>query len=220
MRIKQTHSVHTGTVSFKTFLIKLIIMSGESESAYKRSEEERLNLFFDFVKYFRDSDQLHYKSVRKAIVHKADDLKVTDKAPVILVELLLLDIKSDYYQHIKEVAPLFKPFTVKNMRGQRYFLRGFEQAVQRNTDTFLPKISAFLTVFYDHDILEAATLLHWWQNISIGLISPLLAATIRQNATPVIAYLRSFLQSTCVHNNDLQPKYPQTQPTHTRNFIV
>lgn len=82
-----------------------------------KSEEERSNIFFRFVKEKMPIKQAQYK----AILAEANRLEIKDKASMILCELIL---NADAVKLIKAHAPLFLLFTHDNKRAQKYLLGG------------------------------------------------------------------------------------------------
>lgn len=173
---------------------ELITMSWTFGRSYGRSEEERLQIFSDFVKHFRDRLQLHRDLARNEIVVKAGHLNVGDKAAAILAELILDDSIINF-QLLLGVMPLFRNFTSKRLRAQYYFLRGFEQAIEREKDLLLPHVGVYLKLFYDCHVLETITIINWWKNVPFNKVSPEFAIKIREKATPFIIRLSEFLEA-------------------------
>lgn len=82
-----------------------------------KSEEERINIFYKFVKDRQPITPAQYK----AILAEATRLEIKDKASMVLCELIL---DADAVKLIKTHASLFLMFTHGNNRAQKYLLGG------------------------------------------------------------------------------------------------
>lgn len=94
---------------------KTMTISDDSE----KSEKERIDIFYEFVKKRRDADQLDNVQVHKEIATEAERLDITQKAPLVLAELLF---SANITQELKKHRNLLLRFTHENQKAQRYLL--------------------------------------------------------------------------------------------------
>ncbi|KAL5008882.1 hypothetical protein ScPMuIL_014463 [Solemya velum] len=151
----------------------------------EKSPQERLDMFFQFVKTKRDTCS---KSIHKEVLAEAERLEVKDRAPLILVELLF-DMK--IIQQIKQYRVLFISFCHENHKAQKYLLGGIEQLVGMvHKDTLLPKMPHILKTLYDADILEEEIILDWDKKVSKKYVDKEIAQEIHEKANPFIKWLK------------------------------
>ena len=55
----------------------------------EKTEKERMDIFYNFVKQRRDAGQLDQPTVHREILAQAEHLEIKTKAPLVLAELLL-----------------------------------------------------------------------------------------------------------------------------------
>lgn len=96
---------------------KTMTISDDSE----KTEKERLDLFYEFVKKRRDESQLENVQVHRELTVEADRLDIIQKAPLVLAELLF---SANIIQEVKKHRNLLLRFTHNNQKAQRY-LMGF-----------------------------------------------------------------------------------------------
>lgn len=87
----------------------------------EKTEKERVDLFYEFVKKRRDENQLDNVQVHRELVVEADRLDISHKAPLVLAELLF---SVNIIQEVKKHRNLLLRFTHNNQKAQRY-LMGF-----------------------------------------------------------------------------------------------
>lgn len=94
---------------------KTMTISDDSE----KSEKERIDIFYEFVKKRCDANQLDNVQVHKEIATEAERLDITQKAPLVLAELLFT---ANIIQEVKKHRNLLLRFTHDNQKAQRYLL--------------------------------------------------------------------------------------------------
>jgi translation initiation factor 5 len=125
----------------------------------KKSAQERVDMFYSFVKQRKVAGELTGLEREKEIVVEAERLAIRDKAPLVLAELLY-DV--NILQQIKQYRTLFCRLTHENMKAQRYLLGAFEQLVGIvHPDTLMPKVPHILKAFYEHDIIDESVIIEW-----------------------------------------------------------
>lgn len=87
----------------------------------EKTEKERVDLFYEFVKKRRDEDQLDNVQVHRELVVEAERLDISHKATLVLAELLF---SVNIIQEVKKHRNLLLRFTHNNQKAQRY-LMGF-----------------------------------------------------------------------------------------------
>ncbi|KAG0418479.1 hypothetical protein HPB47_004827 [Ixodes persulcatus] len=148
----------------------------------EKSEQERVDIFYNFVKGRRDGSL-----DPREVVGEAERLEVRDKAPLVLCELLFDD------QMLSQVAHhrlLLLRFTHSNQRAQRYLLGGVEQVVREHSAALLPRVPHILKALYDSDVLEEEVLLDWSKKVSKKYVSKEVAQEIHERAKPFIKWLQ------------------------------
>lgn len=148
----------------------------------EKSEQERVDIFYNFVKGRRDGSL-----DPREVVGEAERLEVRDKAPLVLCELLFDD------QMLSQVAHhrlLLLRFTHGNQRAQRYLLGGVEQVVREHSAALLPRVPHILKALYDSDVLEEEVLLDWSKKVSKKYVNKEVAQEIHERAKPFIKWLQ------------------------------
>lgn len=157
----------------------------------EKPEHERINIFYESVKSFKDKNELTdcTSTLISSIHGEAKRLEVLDKAPLVLAELLF---DENIVKQISKYRHLLLRFTEENRRAQRYLLGGFEQLIGKvHRDVLLPKVVHILKAAYDNDILEEDSLLEWDQKVSKKYVDKETSQMIHQKAKPLIEWLKS-----------------------------
>lgn len=94
---------------------KTLTISDDTE----KTEKERMDLFYEFVKQRRDTNQLDNQQVHKEILVEAERLDIAQKAPLVLAELLF---STNIIQELKKHRNLLLRFTHNNQKAQRYLM--------------------------------------------------------------------------------------------------
>lgn len=94
---------------------KTMTISDDSE----KSEKERIDIFYEFVKKRRDANQLDNVQVHKEIATEAERLEIITKAPLVLAELVF---SANIIIEVKKHRNLLLRFTHENQKAQRYLL--------------------------------------------------------------------------------------------------
>ena len=94
---------------------KTMTISDDSE----KSEKERIDIFYEFVKKRCDANQLDNVQVHKEIATEAERLDITQKATLVLAELLFT---ANIILEVKKHRNLLLRFTHDNQKAQRYLL--------------------------------------------------------------------------------------------------
>ncbi|XP_048852739.1 eukaryotic translation initiation factor 5-like isoform X2 [Brienomyrus brachyistius] len=147
--------------------------------------EERVNLFYSFVKQKKDSGTIG--SADKEILAEAERLDVKAMGPLILSELLFDENIRD---QIKMYKRHFLRFCHDNKKAQKYLLGGFECVVKLHQAQLLPRIPILLKDMYDADLLAEDVILAWAEKVSKKYISKELAKEIHAKAAPFIKWLK------------------------------
>ncbi|XP_048734668.1 eukaryotic translation initiation factor 5-like [Ostrea edulis] len=151
----------------------------------EKTQEERLNMFYKFVELKRETFP---GGGDKEVVAEAERLEIKDKAPLILVEVLL-DVK--VLQQLKQHRNLFLRFCHENPKSQKYMLGGIEQLVGNvHKEELLPKVPHVLKTLYDLDIIDEEVLLEWDKKVSKKYVDKKVSAEIHEKATPFINWLK------------------------------
>lgn len=153
----------------------------------EKTEKERMDIFYNFVKQRRDAGLLLQPTAPREILTQAEHLEIKTKAPLVLAELLLSE---KIHLEIKKFRVLFLRFTHEDLKAQKYFIGGIEQIIALHKDLLLPKVPAILKILYDADILEEKALLDWDSKISKKYVSRDLSEEIHAKAQPFINWLK------------------------------
>lgn len=151
----------------------------------EKSLEERVNIFYNFVKEKKDSGAID--SADKEILAEAERLDVKAMGPLILSELLfdenIRDQNKKYKRH-------FLRFCHNNKKAQKYLLGGFECLVKLHQTQLLPRVPIILKDLYDADLLEEDVILAWAEKVSKKYVSKELAKEIHAKAEPFVKWLK------------------------------
>lgn len=158
-------------------------LSDDSE----KSEKERLDIFYDFVKKFHDANQLENVQVHKDITVEAERLDIIQKAPLVLAELLF---STNIIVEVRKYRNLILRFTHNSHKAQRYLMGGLEQILSLHADKLMEKVAGILKLFYDEDILEEKTILEWSEKISKKYVSKEVSEKIHEKAKPFVQWLK------------------------------
>lgn len=94
---------------------KTMTISDDNE----KSEKERLDIFYEFVKKRRDANQLDNAQVHRELVVEAERLDITLKAPLVLAELLF---SANIVLEVRKHRNLLLRFTHNSPKAQRYLM--------------------------------------------------------------------------------------------------
>lgn len=125
----------------------------------EKSQEERLALFFEFLSKQASTIDLTSGENQKAIKAEADRLDISDKAVIVLCEILL---KDNTIEKVKLYKNLFLRFTLENHKCQKYLLRGLELLITSMKDKLMPKVTMIFNTFYDLEIVVEDVFLDWY----------------------------------------------------------
>lgn len=162
---------------------KCMTVSDDAE----KTEKERLDIFYEFLKRKRDEGKLDNVQTHKELFTEADRLDILQKAPLILVEVLF---SANIIQEIRKHRNLLLRFTHNNLKAQRYLIGGLEQIIALHTAKLLEKTAGILKLFYDADILEEKAILEWASKVSKKYVSKEVAAEIHEKAKPFVQWLQ------------------------------
>ncbi|XP_051511944.1 eukaryotic translation initiation factor 5-like [Myxocyprinus asiaticus] len=151
----------------------------------EKSLEERVNIFYSFVKQKKDSGAIY--SADKEILAEAERLDVKAMGPLILSELLF---DENIREQIKKYKRHFLRFCHNNKKAQKYLLGGFECLVKLHQSQLLPRVSVILKDLYDADLVEEDVILAWAEKVSKKYVSKELAKEIHAKAEPFIKWLK------------------------------
>lgn len=182
---------------------KVMTISEDTE----KSEKERLDLFYEFLKKRRDNGQLDNNvTVHKELAAEADRLEVKQKAPLILAELLFT---ANIVAEVKKHRNLLLRFTHDDTKAQKYLLAGLEQSICLHSDKLMEKVPGILKLFYDGDILEEKALLEWGDKATKKYVSLEQAQQIRDKAKPFLKWLQEAEEETedSENGSDLEIEY-------------
>lgn len=156
----------------------------------EKTESERINIFHDFLKNKKDAkgDVAFTDPEGKEIHQEAERLEVTNKATIVLCEVLF---EADVVPQIKKYKRLFLRFTNENQKAQKYLIGGIEKTIESRKDLLEgKKVMAIFKTFYDCDILEEEVIIEWGKKVSKKYVSKELAEQIHKKAEPFVTWLR------------------------------
>lgn len=162
---------------------KNITISEDSE----KSEKERMDIFYEYVKQRRDAGQLENVQTQKELHNEANRLEVHQKAPLVLAELLF---SANITAEVKKHRNLLLRFTHDDTKAQKYLIGGVELILALHADKLMDKVAGIFKYFYDHDLLEEKVLLEWSSKVSKKYVSKEVAAQIHEKALPFIKWLQ------------------------------
>ncbi|XP_053290859.1 eukaryotic translation initiation factor 5 [Pleuronectes platessa] len=147
--------------------------------------EERVNLFYNFVKYKKESGTID--GADKDILAEAERLDVKAMGPLILSELLFNENIRD---QIKKYKRHFLRFCHNNKKAQKYLLGGFECVVKLHQVQLLSRVPIILKELYEYDLVEEDVILAWAEKVSKKYVSKELAKEIHAKAAPFVKWLK------------------------------
>lgn len=154
----------------------------------EKSESERLNIFFEYVKNKLNKDGNLDVQDEKEIVTEAERLEVTNKAPLVLCELIF--DKNKMLAQIKTYKRLLLRFAHDNTKAQKYLMGGIEKTIETYNDTLLAKTAHILKALYDEDILDEEVILEWGKKVSKKYVSKEMSEQIHKKAEPFLTWLK------------------------------
>lgn len=128
----------------------------------EKSQDERLNIFFEFVEsQVKSKVDLTVGENQKAIKAEAERLDISDKAVIVLCEVLFRD---NLIEKVKLYKNLFLRFTHENPKAQKYLLRALEMtiAIPELKEQLLPIVAKIFVAFYQLDIIAEEVFLEWF----------------------------------------------------------
>lgn len=153
----------------------------------EKTEKERMDIFYEYVKKRRDAGQLENLQVHKELHSEATRLEVNQKSPLILVELLFT---TNITAEIKKHRNLLLRFTHEDEKAQKYLLGGVEQVIALHAAKLMDKVPVILKLFYDTDLLDEKVILDWASKVSKKYVSKEIATQIHDKASPFIKWLK------------------------------
>jgi len=162
---------------------KNITISEDTE----KTEKQRMDIFYEYVKKRRDAGDLDNIQVHKEVHNEAKRLEVTQKAPLILAELLF---SANLVNDIKKHRGLLLRFTHEDEKAQKYLLGGVEQVIALHAAKLMDKVAIILKLFYDTDLLDEKIILDWASKVSKKYVSKEVATQIHDKAAPFIKWLK------------------------------
>merc|ERR1711936_926391 len=152
----------------------------------EKSEPEKLNILFTFAKKALDKGKLEIQD-EKEIMVEAERLEVTNKAPMLMCELIF---DGKILTQIKTYKRLMLRFTNENTKAQKYLMGGIEKTIETHKDVLLPKVAHILKSFYDEDIIDEEVILEWGKKVSKKYVSKELSEKIHEKVKPFITWLK------------------------------
>lgn len=157
----------------------------------EKTETERINIFYEFVKAKLQAKAPLEVNDEKEIVTEAERLEVTNKGPMVLCELIFdKNIVNNKLAQIKTNKRLLLRFCAENTKAQKYLMGGFEKTIETYKEALLPKTALILKAFYDHDILDEEVILEWGKKVSKKYVSKELSEQIHKKAEPFLKWLK------------------------------
>lgn len=154
----------------------------------EKTPQERINIFYEYLKVKKASDQLTGADNEKAIVGEAERLDIKEKAPLVMVEVLLDD---NILAQLKGYRNLFLRFTSENPKAQKYLLGGLEQLIGLvHSEALMVKTPHILKLCFDLDIIDEEVLIEWGDKVSKKYVSKEVSKEIHDKATPFITWLK------------------------------
>lgn len=163
--------------------VKSMTVSDDAE----KTEKQRLDIFYEFMKKKRDEGSLDNVQSHKELYTEADRLDILQKAPLVLAELLF---SANIIQEVRKHRNLLLRFTHNNLKAQRYLMGGLEQIISLHSAKLMDKVAGILKLFYDNDILEEKAILEWASKISKKYVTKEVSTEIHEKAKPFIQWLQ------------------------------
>merc|ERR1712038_527301 len=152
----------------------------------EKSEPEKLNILFTFAEKALKKGKLEIQD-EKEIMVEAERLEVTNKAPMLMCELIF---DGKILTQIKTNKRLLLRFCAENTKAQKYLMGGFEKTIETYKETLLPKVAHILKSFYDEDIIDEEVNLEWGKKVSKKYVSKELSEQIHKKAEPFLKWLK------------------------------
>lgn len=162
---------------------KCMTISDDAE----KTEKERMDIFYEFIKKKRDSGELENIQTHRDLFTEADRLDVTQKAPLVIAEVIFTD---NIIVEARKHRNLLLRFTHNNLKAQRYLMGGLEQIIALHSAKLLEKTAGILKLFYDNDILEEKAILEWASKVSKKYVSKEVSNDIHEKAKPFVQWLQ------------------------------
>lgn len=155
----------------------------------EKPESERINIFHAYlqIKSEAANGPMDANTIKEVFI-EAERLEVTNKATLVLCEVLLTGDK--VIEKIKTHKIMFVKFTHENQKAQKYLLGGIEKLIEMKRDLLLPKVAGIFKIMYDEDILEEEVIIEWSKKVSKKYVSKELAEKIHKNAAPFVTWLQ------------------------------
>jgi len=172
----------------------------------EKPESERINIFHAFlqIKAGEGGGAMDANTIKE--VHKeAERLEVTNKAPLVLCEVLLTGDK--VVEKIKTHKIMFVKFTNENQKAQKYLLGGIEKLIEMKRDLLLPKVAGIFKILYDEDILDEEVIIEWSKKVSKKYVSKELAEKIHKNAAPFVTWLQEAEEESESDESDVEVNF-------------
>ncbi len=166
----------------------------------EKSEHDRINILHDFVKAKVKEDNKLEMADEKAILAEAERLEVTNKAPIVLCEVLFSGGK--IIAEIKAHKRLMLRFTHENQKAQKYLLGGIEKTIETHRESLLPKVAVIFKTLYDEDILDEEVILEWGKKVSKKYISKELSEQVHKKAEPFLKWLKEAEEESSEEDED------------------
>lgn len=179
------------------------------DSDLEKTEGERIDIFHHFVKEkiaTTKDEPKGLNSVDKEIHQEAERLEVTNKAPIILCELLF---DGSMAQQIKKNKRVLLRFTNENQKAQKYLLGGFEKTVEAHKGVLLNKVPVILKAFYDEDVVDEEVILDWAKKVSKKYVGKDLSEQIHKKAEPFIKWLKEAEEETSDEESDIDLEFDE-----------
>lgn len=162
---------------------KNITISEDTE----KSEKERMDIFYNYVKKRRDAGELENVQTQKEVHNEANRLEVHQKAPLVLAELLF---SVNLIAELKKHRNLLLRFTNDDVKAQKYLIGGVEHILDLHAEKLMDKVPVIFKWFYELDLLEEKVILEWAVKVSKKYVSKEVAAQIHEKAAPFITWLK------------------------------
>lgn len=164
----------------------------------EKTETERINLFHHYVKQLQDDGEAVEKK-DKEIFLEAERLEVSNKAPIVLCELLFDDAM---VAQVKKYKKVLLRFCHGNQKAQKYLMGGFEKTVEVRKEKLLAKVALVLKAFFDEDVVDEEVILEWAKKVSKKYVSKELSEQIHKKAEPFIVWLKEAEEETSDEEED------------------
>jgi len=170
-----------------------------------KPESERINIFHAFLEVKNKAGPLDTQAVKDVFV-EAERLEVTNKAPLVLCEVLLGNTEEPI-KKIKTHKLIFVRFTNENQKAQKYLLGGIEKLIEMKRDALLPKVAVIFKTLYDEDILDEEVIIEWAKKVSKKYVAKDLAEKIHKNAAPFVTWLQEAEEESESDDSDVEVNF-------------